>query len=272
MHRPRTLILALTLSGAHGCLSGNAGPDPAILRLGDEQVRRSEFEHHLAELVRRGADPTLRREFLGPFLEERVLVLEARARGLVKAGAGAEEEKAAVETLLSQALPAAAISDDEVARYRDGHLDEFHRPETVTVRQILVPTENEARDMRRRLLRDPKSFDLLARTRSRSPEASTGGLMGTFERGQLPSELENAAFVLPAGGTSDIVRSPLGFHVLRVEARQAAREESLEEIGTRIRTQLQREKTAQALRAFVQQLLSRAKVNHEVALSTASRS
>jgi len=272
MRLSRILIFGLALYGSSSCASRNAGPDPPILSLGDQQIRRSEFERHLSDLVRRGADPTLRREFLGPFLEERVIVLEARARGLVKPGATPEEEKAAVEALLSQALPSPAVSDAEVAQYQQDHADEFRRPETVTVRQILVPTENEARDMRRRLVRDPKSFDLLARTRSRSPEASTGGLMGTFERGQLPSELENAAFALPAGGTSDIVRSPLGFHVLRVESRQPAREEALDESASRIRNQLLRDKTAKAVRAFVQQLLSRAKVNHEVALATGSRS
>ena len=47
--------------------------------------------------------------------------------------------------------------------------------------------------------------------------------MGTFARGQLPAELEAAAFALPAGGTSDIVATSLGYHVLRVEARQEAR-------------------------------------------------
>jgi hypothetical protein len=267
----RLVILGLALSG-RSCASRGSAADPVILSLGEQQVHRSEFDAHLAELAKRGADPSMRREFLTPFLEERVLVLEARTRGLVAAGADAEAEKAAVETLLSRALPPVDVTETEIKAYRDAHQDEFRRPETVTVRQILVPTENEARDMRRRLLRDPKDFDLLARTRSRSPEAANGGLMGTFERGQLPPELEAAAFSLPAGGTSDIVHSPLGFHVLRVEARQAAGDESLEESSPRIRTQLLREKTTQNVRAYVQGLLSRAKVNHEVALAAPSHS
>jgi hypothetical protein len=272
MHHSRLLALGLALFASRSCSNSSNRQDPPILRLGDQEVLRSEFEQHFAELVHRGADPATRREFLGPFLEERVLVLEARMQGLVQSGASAEEEKAAVQTLLTRVVAPPDVSDAEVARYHEEHRDEFHRPETVTVRQILVPTENEARDMRRRLVRDPKSFDLLARTRSRSPEASTGGLMGTFERGQLPAELENAAFSLAAGGTSDIVHSPLGYHVLRVEARQPSRDQSLEESGTRIRAQLRQDKTARAVRAYVQELLSRAKVNHEVALSNASHS
>jgi len=54
------------------------------------------------------------------------------------------------------------------------------------VRQILVPSENEARDVRRRLSRDPKSFEQLARTLSRAPDASTGGLMGRSRAASYP--------------------------------------------------------------------------------------
>lgn len=267
---PRIVMFGLLFASGGACAPVRTA-DPVILSLGDQQVHQSEFDAYMAALARRGADPNLREAFLGPFLEERVLVLEARARGIVKAGASAEEEKDGVEALLRRALPAAEVPPEEIARYHQEHADEFRRKETITLKQILVPTENEARDLRRRLQRDPKAFEILARTRSRSPEASTGGLMGTFEPGQLPPELEAPAFALGVGGTSDIVRSPLGFHVLRVEARQPAREEPLEAAGERIRSKLQQEKTAQAVRAYVQQLLSRAKVNHEGALSAPPR-
>ncbi len=258
------LLSTLILSSGLAC----GTDDPVILRLSGQEIRRGEFRAHLADLARRGheVDPALREALLPPFLEERVLVLEARARGLVAKGASAEAEKAAVEALLTQALPAPKVEDEEVRRHYQDHPDEFRRPATVTLRQILVPTDNEARDVRRRLQRDPKSFEMLARSRSRSPEASTGGLMGTFEPGQLPSELEAPAFALAVGGTSDIIATPLGYHVLRVDARSVAREEPFEECSARVRAQLVREKTEHAVRAFVADLMSRAKVNHETAL------
>jgi parvulin-like peptidyl-prolyl isomerase len=259
------LGIVLLLSG---CAERDDPADPTILSLRGQKVRRSDFERYVAAAARRSedSDPSLRQALLVPFLEERVLVLEARAQGLVAAGSTPEEEKAAVEALLGKAVPAAEPSDEEVGAYYSAHPEEFRRSETVTLSQILVPTQNEARDIRRRLQRDPKSFEIMARTRSRSPEASTGGLMGTFERGQLPADLEGAAFSLPAGGTSEIVHSPLGYHVLRVDGRTGAREESLAESGPRIRAQLRREKMERSVTAFVRRLLSDAKVNHEIAL------
>jgi peptidyl-prolyl cis-trans isomerase C len=159
------------------------------------------------------------------------------------------------------------VSDDEVAAYYQKHPEEFRVPETITVYQILLPNSNEARDVRRRLAKEPRSFETLARERSKGPEAEKGGLMGTFAPGQLPTELETVAFGLPPGRLSEIVETSLGYHLLKVEARLPAREETLPEAGSRIRTKLERQKADQRVREFVSDLMARAKVNHAAALS-----
>ena len=245
--------------------------DPVILALGEASIRRSDFEQHLAGLAAQGldaSDPAVRRSVLDSFLEERVLVLEARSRGLLKPGASSEEEQLAAQQLLSAVARArASVSDDEIAAYYAGHAAELTQPETVALRQILVPTENEARDVRRRLSKEPKSFEMLAQSRSRAPEASAGGLMGSFTRGQLPFELEQAAFALPAQGLSDPVKTPLGYHVLRADSHTEARERSLEECREEIRGVVLQAKSADASREAVKTLLERAKVNYEAAQS-----
>jgi parvulin-like peptidyl-prolyl isomerase len=156
-----------------------------------------------------------------------------------------------------------SLTDAELDAYCREHARDFDRPERIRLRQILVPTSNEARDVVRRLKKDPKSFATLAQTRSRGPEASTGGSMGTFGRGELPAELEEAAFGLAAGETSDVVQSPLGYHVLRVDERVAASETGLPECREAARAELLRQKSDMSVREFVRGLLARAKVNHE---------
>jgi peptidyl-prolyl cis-trans isomerase C len=208
----------------------------------------------------------VRRALLEPFLEEHVLVLEARRRGLLKAGASQDEESTAVQNLLGdQVLSKVTVSEDEIAAYYNAHASDFRTPETVVVRQILVTTQAEALGIRRRLLRDPRSFESLAQSRSRSPEASAGGMMGAFSRGQLPAELEQAVFPLPVAGLSDVVATPMGFHVLRVDAREPAKDRSLEECHDAIRSILVRQHSDLATRQYVRDLLARAKVNHEAA-------
>ena len=241
-----------------------------ILAVGDQQVRRSEFDRYVREAEARGQgelDADGRRSLLEAGLERRVLVLEARRRGLLGAASSGDDEASAVRKLLAaDALADVEVGEAEVQQYYTQHAAEFESPETVTVRQILVPTSNEARDVRRRLRRDARSFAVMAQTVSRSPEAAAGGLMGTFARGQLPAELERAAFALAEGETSEVVQTPLGYHVLRLDARTPARTASLEESKAAIRARLAEEKADRKVREYVAGLLARAKVNHEAAI------
>jgi parvulin-like peptidyl-prolyl isomerase len=249
--------------------SAGSGDDPAVLSLGKQAVRRSEFRAHLRSIESQGGEvnqPDVRRALFDAYLEQRVLVLEARARGLTSEGASADDEERAVRRLLTDvALDSGQPSEDEVTRFYETHRAEFDQPEKVTVRQILVPSENEARDVRRRLARDPKGFEQLARTLSRAPDASAGGLMGTFTRGELPPELEAAVFTLAPGNATAIVPSPHGFHVLRVDERMEARGGSLDENREKIRAVLARQRWDKRVQDFMRALMAKAKVNYEKA-------
>lgn len=253
----------------HGACHESQAVDPVILSLDDQVVRQSEFAKHVLALEAQGDErlsPAALPGILDSYLEERVLVLEARARGLVKVDATAAVEQDAVQRMLStEVLKGIDISRTQIVAYYESHPSEFETGETVTLRQILVPTETEARDVGRRLQRDQKSFEALARTRSKAPEAAAGGLMGTFSRGQLPPDLETAAFALPAGGTSDVLHTSLGYHILRVDSRTSARKASLDESEARIRGTLLRESSDQKVRQIVSALMARAKVNHAAA-------
>ncbi|HEY2946497.1 MAG TPA: peptidyl-prolyl cis-trans isomerase [Vicinamibacteria bacterium] len=266
----KALIVLVALGLPAGCRTRESA-DPVILSLGDQVVRRSEFERHVMKLEQQGGapvDPTVRAALLDRFLEERVVVLEARARGLVSAqGTPEQEEAAARKVLADEGLSGVEVGDEEVAAYYQAHPDDFQSPETVALRQILVPTLNEARDVRRRLLKDPHSFPALAQTLSRAPEASAGGLMGRFTRGQLPPALDRAAFALAPGQVSEPVQTPFGFHVLRLDAKQPSRQPTLEESRDEIRSRLRREKVDGKIQQFVAGLMARAKVNHEAAQS-----
>ena len=272
--RLRLDVAAAILLLGGGCRADNGTPDPVILELGEQTVRRSEFERHLAAVEARGGvplAPEVRAALFEPFLEERALVLLARSRGLVKDGAGPEAEQAAVTQMLAdEVISRVRVTPEEVTRHCEQHLAELDTPEMVVLRQIVVPTSNEARDIRRRLLREPRSFEALARTQSRGPEASTGGLMGTFARGELPKELEEAAFGLEPGAPSEIVVTPLGHHVMRVDERKPARPATMDECRARVEPSLSRGKADRAVREFVRTVMARAKVNHEAVKAPAA--
>ena len=153
--RRLTLPLALTCAA---CLA-RPGSDPVILSLDGRELHRSDFERYVTELEAQqqtALDAGVRDALLQDWLERRVLVLAARSRGLLGATATPAEERAAVEMLLSAEIGSRlAVSDEEVAAYYAAHGGEFTVPEQVTLRQILVPTANEARDVKRRPVGQP---------------------------------------------------------------------------------------------------------------------
>lgn len=61
-------------------------------------------------------------------------------------------------------------------------------------------------------------FAALAQQHSDCPSKSRGGDLGKFGRGQMVPEFETAAFGLPVGGTSDVVETPFGYHLIHRSA------------------------------------------------------
>ena len=79
---------------------------------------------------------------------------------------------------------------------------------------ILVKTEQEAKAVLERLKKGGK-FMSIAREVSFCPSGKRGGDLGTFGRGKMVKELENAAFALKKGEISPIVKTKFGCHIIK---------------------------------------------------------
>jgi peptidyl-prolyl cis-trans isomerase C len=64
-------------------------------------------------------------------------------------------------------------------------------------------------------LQGGSDFALLAREHSDCGSAQAGGDLGGFGRGQMVKGFEDAAFGLEVGGTSGVIETPFGFHIIR---------------------------------------------------------
>ena len=58
-------------------------------------------------------------------------------------------------------------------------------------------------------------FNDLAKEYSDCPSSNEGGELGSFSRGAMVPEFETAAFALDVDGTSDVVETAFGFHLIK---------------------------------------------------------
>jgi parvulin-like peptidyl-prolyl isomerase len=92
--------------------------------------------------------------------------------------------------------------------------------EQVHARHILLPTRERAEEVLARL-QAGEDFSYLAREYSEDISSrESGGDVGFFPRGVMPPEVEEVAFSLEVGETSEIVETQFGFHIVQVLERE----------------------------------------------------
>jgi peptidyl-prolyl cis-trans isomerase D len=163
---------------------------------------------------------------------------------------------------------APAPSEDEVAQYYANHQEEFRSEEQVRARHILFKLADDAtpeqeaqvRATAEQVLQELRAgadFAALAQQYSAdTASAEKGGELGVFARGQMVQPFEEAAFALPAGQISDLVRSDFGYHIIQVEEHIAADLRPLAAVQQEIAARLQEEKARAATVALVDDLMA----------------
>jgi peptidyl-prolyl cis-trans isomerase SurA len=86
------------------------------------------------------------------------------------------------------------------------------------------------------------------------PSAERGGLLGTFQPGELLPGFEEAVVALQPGEISDIVRTRVGLHIIRLDARQASTNKPFEEIREELKAELLQAKTESKYREWLEVL------------------
>jgi parvulin-like peptidyl-prolyl isomerase len=148
--------------------------------------------------------------------------------------------------------------DEELLRYFRAHAGDFSLAERIHLRQIVVRSRDEAEAIRVRVLKG-ELFTDLARKHSLTPDAEQGGDVGTFARGEMPPEF-NQAFNFNVGEISPVVQSSYGYHLFWVVEKLSARIPTFEEVRAQVRDRLLQERKENAYRTWIKHLRDKAGV------------
>jgi peptidyl-prolyl cis-trans isomerase D len=154
---------------------------------------------------------------------------------------------------LNQLRGRATVSDEEIRAAYNQNIDRYKIEDRAHVAHILFKTvgktDAEVEETRRKaeeILKKAKAganFADLAKESSEDTTKEQGGDLGWIVRGQTVPEFEKAAFSVPKGAISDVVKTQYGFHIIKVMDREAARTQPLEEVRPAILAALQQEKS-----------------------------
>jgi peptidyl-prolyl cis-trans isomerase D len=157
------------------------------------------------------------------------------------------EKRSAQYALLDLAkLRAQTHPTEEALRaYYKDHIDDYKVQNSVHAEHILFKTvgktdaevaeiRQKAEDVLKQVKKGANFEDLAKKYSEDDGSKAKGGDLGWIVEGQTVPEFQQAAFSLPKGATSDLVKTQYGFHIIKVLDRQTAHTKTFEEVRASI--------------------------------------
>lgn len=178
----------------------------------------------------------------------------------------------------AEAAAYAKANEAAVKDYYEKNKFLYHQNEQVRARHILIRSEKESTDaqkaeakakaenLRKEVVDNKKDFAEIAKQFSEDPGSKeSGGDLGFNEAGSWVPEFSEAAFKLQPGQISDVVQTPFGFHVIKVEERKPPTSKELKEVEVEIaRTLMSKDKAKELAKAAAEAALVQAKAGKKL--------
>ncbi|MGL5749935.1 MAG: peptidylprolyl isomerase [Paraclostridium sp.] len=164
------------------------------------------------------------------------------------------EENMLKQYSINKLLTNITLTDEEITAFYEANKANFVKPETASAKHILVETEEVATDLLNKINANEMSFEDAAKAHSTCPSNEAGGDLGTFPRGQMVPEFEEAVFTMNNGEVRGPVQTQFGYHLIKVEDRVEGGQSELEEVKEEISKSLMYQKQNAAYSAKLEQL------------------
>lgn len=260
------LFLSLAVTLATGC--SRQDKDPNLVTVGDHSIKLSNYVSAWQGLPDPSkpdvSTPEARMNFLNDLINKEVMELEARRRQPDMDEAQRRRMHRFAETQLMNQLTEVEINrkikvEDAEIRPVWNRMDrEFH------ARHILVPTAEQALDLRKQL-EAGTSFEELARANSKDPDNATrGGDLGWVKAGVMVQPFEEALFELEVGEMSPPVQTRFGWHLIKVDEKRTAERPEFEAVKEQVYMLLLQQRSLARQEEFQKELNEKSKPQNQL--------
>jgi peptidyl-prolyl cis-trans isomerase C len=240
----------------------------------DEVLLKKEAESRGIEVTEEKIDEVI--ESLNDRLPPGVSLDQAvEAQGMTVAGLRADiaEQQRIQHIYQEQTAGVKEPTEGEIATFYEENVSSFKTEDYATARHILIgctedasPEEHasaqaEAEAVRQRLVAGA-DFAEVAREKSTCPSKERGGDLGSFARGRMVSEFEEAAFSQEIGVVGPVVKTRFGYHIIEVTDRQPGATQSLDQVQAQIRDHLTSQARNDAFMTYVRGLREGASITY----------
>lgn len=169
--------------------------------------------------------------------------------------------KLLVAKVLRNEMAKVEVSSKDVEEAYNTYKEQLKEPEERQIREIVVSSEQDAKDVLVQLLQGA-DFATLAKEKSRSSSSKDGGDIGFIPKGKKFAQFDAVAFsdTLDVGKTSNIFKGPDGYYVIKLEAKRGGKQKPLSELYDDIKRTLTFLKQREKLDELVNKVSKTAKI------------
>ena len=167
------------------------------------------------------------------------------------------EENMLKQYAINKVLSNVTLTEEEKKAFFEANKSKFNKPESASAKHILVDSEELANDILNKINNNEMTFEAAASSHSTCPSKDAGGDLGTFTRGQMVPEFEEAVFNMKNGEVSGPVKTQFGYHLIKLENLQAGGESEYEEVRNEIERSLMYQKQSEAYNKELNNLKSK---------------
>ncbi|MEF9990518.1 MAG: peptidylprolyl isomerase [Romboutsia sp.] len=242
-------------------------------------VGQKEITNYDIESALKGLDPYQamhfnteegKKQLLEDLINQELFYMEATNQELHKEENFRAEMNKIEENMLKQyainnVLTSVTLTEEEKQAFFEANKSKFVKPETASAKHILVDREDVATDLLNKINAGEVSFEEAAQAHSSCPSKESGGNLGSFPRGQMVPEFEEAVFSMEKDEVRGPVQTQFGYHLIKLDDIQTGGESEYEEVKNEIEKTLMYQKQSEVYNKKIEDL--KTKYNNLVKLN-----